>query len=532
VTGVPTRVVDLDHPSAREVALGGAKAAGLARARAAGFPVLDGFVVPTAASLGPLGAGRAVLRSGGSGAARMAVIGHRLGAGLLDDIARAAAPLATPLIVRSSSVLEGDGRWSGAFTSMPEVARDEIPKAIRSVWATCFALDVLERCAAAGVEPGAAMGVVVQPEIAPDFGGAATVDRHGAVTVTAVKGGPRDLMAGWVPGVRAVAEDGVLVGREATDLMGEVRLAEVVDLALRVRVELGHDLVEWAVHDGRVVLLQVGTSAPGGAPEPAPIPAALGHPVARELAVLTHRYPGPLGEELVLGWLPGMARSPEALAALLGPAPGPPSPPDPAPVGVDEARRLAAELTAEAWGEPPAQAVAHARLVLRRLRSDRPDKAIEALRDLRPVDPGAAARLLRIYEHLSAATRGQRRGRGRWEPLLAGVAALQGRIHTGQPSVAGTGAGRLVWVDSPTRTDHIRPRDIVVAQYPLPNFSPLLWDAAGVVTVGGAAGAHLFEVARSLTVPAVVDCPVAATVRDGPVLGMVDGDAGRIALLR
>jgi hypothetical protein len=30
----------------------------------------------------------------------------------------------------------------------------------------------------------------------------------------------------------------------------------------------------------------------------------------------------------------------------------------------------------------------------------------------------------------------------------------------------------------------------------------------------------------------VVDCPIAAVVRDGPVLGVVDGDTGRVALLR
>ncbi|HEX6236067.1 MAG TPA: PEP-utilizing enzyme, partial [Acidimicrobiales bacterium] len=261
------------------------------------------------------------------------------------------------------------------------------------------------------------------------------------------------------------------------------------------------------------------------------IPAALGHPFARALAVLAHRYPGSLGEELVLGWLPGMVRSEAGLDGLAGLGrPGTECAGDPG-ADLEEARRLAVALTATAWGEPPDRAVAHARLVLRRLRSDRPNESIEALRDLRPVDPAPARRLLAIHAQLASRAGSQRRGRDRWEPLLAGVAALQGRIHVGRPSVAGTGAGRLVWVDSPTRTDHVRPRDIVVAQYPLPNFSPLLWDAAGVVTVGGAASAHLFEVARSLTVPAVVDCPAAAAVRNGPVLGMVDGDTGRIALL-
>jgi phosphoenolpyruvate-protein kinase (PTS system EI component) len=77
----------------------------------------------------------------------------------------------------------------------------------------------------------------------------------------------------------------------------------------------------------------------------------------------------------------------------------------------------------------------------------------------------------------------------------------------------------------------VRPRDIIVMQYPLSNFSPLLWDAAGVITLGGAPNAHLFEVARSLTVPAVVDCAIGDIVRTGPRLGMLDGDAGRVAIL-
>jgi phosphohistidine swiveling domain-containing protein len=522
VTATPAAVVGLDEPAALDTAVAGAKARGLARARAAGFPVLDGFVIPTAASIGPLAAGRARLASAGTGGARMAVIRSEPDDGLRAEVARAADRLPEPLIVRSSSVLEGRGEWSGAFTSVPEVRRHEILKAARSVWATCFAPDVLDRFEAAGMEAGRVpMALLVQPEVAPDVGGTASVDANGAVTVDAVKGSPRDLMAGWVPGVRAVDEDGVLVGGEAVDLMGEACLGQVVDLTRRVRAVLGSNLIEWAVHDGRVVLFQVQDSVRAAAPAPVAIPAALGHPFARELAVMAHRHPGPLGEDLVLGWLPGSFRHLDT------------SPPPGVPATDQEARELAAQLTAQAWGEPAAQALAHARLVLRRLRSDRPDEAIETLRDLRPVDPEAAARLLGMVEHrVRAEAAAGRRGRDRWEPLLAGVAALQGEAYDGLASVGGTGAGRLVWVESPTRTDHVRPRDIVVAQYPLPNFSPLLWDAAGVVTVGGAASAHLFEVARSLTVPAVVDCPVAAVVRDGPVLGMVDGDSGRVAVLR
>ena len=132
-------------------------------------------------------------------------------------------------------------------------------------------------------------------------------------------------------------------------------------------------------------------------------------------------------------------------------------------------------------------------------------------------------------------------GRDRWEPFLAGVAALGGEARSGIGASGGVGAGRLVWVSSPTSVDHVRPRDVIVVQYPLPNFAPLLWDAAGLVALGGAPSAHLMEVARSLTVPAVVSCavddlfPTGTSGRKGPdtplYLGTVDGDEGRVAVL-
>jgi hypothetical protein len=207
-----------------------------------------------------------------------------------------------------------------------------------------------------------------------------------------------------------------------------------------------------------------------------------------------------------------------------------------APGSVDDAEQEAADLAgrllAEAWDLPPAGASARARLVLRRLRSDHPDESIEALQQLSPVDPRAAAELLGLYDLLHRrSTGGERLGIGRWEPMMAGVIALPGEVHAATPGVAGIGAGRVVWVDSSRSTAHVRPRDIIVAQYPLANLAPLLWDAAGIVTLGGAPSAHLFEVARSLTVPAVVGCPIGDIVRAGPRLGMLDGGAGRVAIL-
>ena len=601
------RVVRLDDPEALDVSLVGAKAAGLARARRAGLAALDGFVVTLAASAEPLQQAAAELARRGSGAARMTVLRSDLDETLIAEIAEAAAGLAEPLIARSSSALEGEGTWAGAFASLPELHRDEVPKALRSVWSGMFTLEALERFEAVGIEPGSAgMGVLVQTELAPDCGGAAIVDELGAVTISAVKGSPRDLLAGWVPGVRAtVAPDGTISGQEALELIGVGTLTGVAALAREAAGELDCNLTEWAVTGGAPVLLQVQrTPARPAAADGLVLPAALGHPDARRLARLVIRFPGALGEELVLGWAaaPGFVGArPEGAPVAVGgssgeiapaPASGAPSSgdglaSDGGAVGLSDglaaaggdagqpfggegrgllarARLLTAGLTAAAWGRAGEEAEALARSVLRRLRGDRPNESIEALGGLAAPDPVAAAEVLWIIERLGEAlgdphgvwyhtvdelaeilagrtspARG-RVGRDRWEPFLAGVAALGGEARTGIGASGGIGAGRLVWVSSPTSVGHVRPRDVIVVQYPLPNFAPLLWDAAGLVALGGAPSAHLMEVARSLTVPAVVGCPVddlrgigapGGGASDSLHLGTVDGDEGRVAVL-
>ncbi len=518
------RVRDLDDPVACNIDASGAKGAGIALAKAAGFPVLDGFVISPSCSEPALARAVDVLDARGTGGARMAIIGLQLDDELLAEISEHASRLQPPLIVRSSSVLEGSGEWSGAFTSVPEILPDEVGQATKSVWATTFSIEVLERFEEAGLVPGSApMGVLVQSEIKPDFGGAAIVDAAGTVKIDAVKGSPSDLMAGWVAGTRAVFEDGVLRGNEAIELMGEDQVMTIAELAMRVQRELGHNLIEWAIVGEETILLQVQDSVVHEVEEAMVIPAALGHPFALDFAKLAHEYPGALGDELVLGW---RAAAPELEAIPYTPVG------DRAEV-LAEAHAMAATLLTQAWGEPEVDAISHAALVLRRMRSDRPNESIEVLRDLNDVDEEIAARLLGMTDHLIATeVRNGRRGLDRWEPVLAGVVALQGEVHEGEPSVGGVGAGRLVWIGNSKDTSHVRPRDIIVTQYPLQNYSPLLWDAAGVITIGGAPTAHLFEVARSLTVPAVINCPIADIVKQGPVLGMLDGDAGRVALLR
>ena len=347
------RVRGLDDPSAVDIAVSGAKGAGLARARAAGFPVLDGFVIPPACSEEALRRAVEVLESRGTGGSRMAIIGHPLPDSLIDQIDSCAAVFQPPFIVRSSSVLEGSGEWSGAFTSVPEVLPGEIGQATKSVWATCFSIEVLERFEAADIEPGSApMGIVVQPEVQPDFGGAALVDAAGAVTVNAVKGSPRDLMAGWVPGVRAVVEEGVLRGDECVALMGESQTLAIAEMALKVDEVLGCNLIEWAIVEGDPVLLQVQRSAGSEAQEAMVVPAALAHPFALEFVRLAQRYPGAIGDELVLGWLSAAPAGLEASAY---------TPTGDRDAVLDEARQIAATLTAQAWGKPEPQGLSAGR---------------------------------------------------------------------------------------------------------------------------------------------------------------------------
>ncbi|MYI18601.1 MAG: hypothetical protein F4121_00495 [Acidimicrobiia bacterium] len=553
-----TRVVRLDDPEALDVSAVGAKAANLARARRAGLPALDGFVVTLAASAEPLRQAAEELARRGSGAARMVLLRSELDEALAAEIDGAAAALAEPLIARSSSALEGEGTWAGAFASLPELRRDEVPKALRSVWSGMFTLEALERFEAAGIEAGSAgMGVLGQTALAPDCGGAATVDEIGAVTVSAVKGSPRDLLAGWVPGVRAtVGPDGSISGTEALELIGAATLRGVAQLAREAASKLDCNLVEWAVTGGTALLLQVQRTVTAPGTESMVLPAALGHPEARRLARLVMRHPGALGEELVLGWAAAPGFSERDTGRPVSGESG---------ELLAQARSFAAELTAAAWGRPAEESVALARSALRRLRGDRPNESIEALGGLAPPDPVAAGEVLRIIERLgealgdphgvwyhtvdelaeflagTASPERGRVGRDRWEPFLAGVAALGGEARSGIGASGGVGAGRLVWVSSPTSVDHVRPRDVIVVQYPLPNFAPLLWDAAGLVALGGAPSAHLMEVARSLTVPAVVSCPVddlfptGTSGRRGPHtslhLGTVDGDEGRVAVL-
>ena len=69
-------------------------------------------------------------------------------------------------------------------------------------------------------------------------------------------------------------------------------------------------------------------------------------------------------------------------------------------------------------------------------------------------------------------------------------------------------------------------REVLLVDRPTPEIAPLLWHVAALVSRSGNPGAHLFEVARSLHLPAaVVTSPISWS--DGDVIA-VDGGSGEV----
>ncbi|HEX7097603.1 MAG TPA: PEP/pyruvate-binding domain-containing protein [Acidimicrobiia bacterium] len=513
------RLLDLDDPRCADPRLAGGKAATLARARQSGLPVLPGVVVTVEESTEHIRVGVDALARRGSGGARLEVTATPLDESLEAQLRTLAGALGNTLVVRSSSVLEASAQWSGAFTSYMDVGPTEVAQAVKGCWASIFQVAALERMEASGVEPqNAKMAVLIQPALSPDFGGTAHLDGDDVVVV-AIAGSPAPLVQGWEPGVRArVGQDGV-AGESATELVGEPILAQIASLLREANHVLGSTGCEWAAVGEDVYLLQlITTDAPAIAS-----PVLVVEPDDGALAVsrLARRFPGPLGEELVLPW---------ALGALDTPLPDP-SPADLDPsAALSEAVAGSVRLTSAVWDLPEDEACARAKAALGALRSLEVGR--ELLEGLRPPDLEEATRVLarlatvreavaergavtwpEVAWHLDLETvrralngsipKRQRIGLTRWDSFHAAVGISFGRDVSGVQCGPGVAFGRLRWLPRPDTFDTFRPREVIVAPQPTPNLASLLWDAAAVVTVGGGPAAHLFESARALGIPAV-----------------------------
>ncbi|MFI2433835.1 PEP/pyruvate-binding domain-containing protein [Streptomyces sp. NPDC018693] len=298
---IPAAAVPLDRPAAALPALAGSKAANLARAAAAGLPVLPGFVIPYRT------------RDGGP---------HPPGTDLGPDLHRAWRELsedgARSLVVRSSSPQEDteESSLAGQFASVLEVRGwEDFRTAVRTV------LDSARRPDGST----APMAVLVQPMLTARVGGVMfgadpVAGRTDRLLVSAVHGGPDSLVGGEQAGISHwLSGRGRLLRREPPEAdppLTRLELVRLARLAKRARqvfggpqdVEFGFD------GDGRLWLFQ---SRPitAMAARPARGARLLGPgPVAETL-------PGqllPLEEDL---WVTPMARGIAAALDIAGSAP-------------------------------------------------------------------------------------------------------------------------------------------------------------------------------------------------------------------
>ncbi|TAM59823.1 hypothetical protein EPN52_06535 [bacterium] len=563
---VTRRVVVLDDavevPASDTV---GAKAARLAQARRLGLPALQGVVIPACEAEGALALGAAAAVTRGSGGARLAIMGAELDPALMMELHAATQPLGASLVVRSSSALELDAAWAGAYTSYVGVAPADLGTAIRGCWASAFSRDVIERCEELGITPaGQRLAVLIQPAASFAVAGVAALAGAGTTIVTVTRGSPANLLGGWVPGYRVVvtADGAVQAPAELADVDASI-FREVASIAHAVHAAFEDDLIEWGWAPERgVLLLQARPAAPLPKLErrnetPASAP-AFAVPVAVRIARLATQYGGPLGDALVLPWAVGAADFPAPAAVT------PVATADPADAFA-EAQAIAARLTAATWDHSGHRGVERARKATEALAVLRDGLREAALRTLGAgnlpnitqgvrlvallrglgqglVEAGLFAQIDDVWRtsvndleralarpHLTRSrTAAAREG---WEPFVYLTVAANGNVYSGTPAAPGIGAGSA-WFAA--RPDSPRParRGVLVVPYPLPGYAPLLWNAAALISVGGGPSAHFIEVARSLSVPAVVGCDAGAAFDfTGPLLAAVDGTAGRVTLL-
>jgi hypothetical protein len=245
------RTLPLDDPQATDPAVVGVKAANLARAAAAGLPVLAGFVITTAAGAALEGA---TCSSG-------------LDAELRAAWRRLSADGRRRLVVRSSSVAE-DGEvasMAGQFVSvLGVVGWSGFRAAIGQVLASARTGQTPEDGSPAGAGRVAPMAVLVQPELEPAaagvlFGVDPVSGRADRLLVAAVAGSPEPLVAGRVTGTRYVlSRGGRRLETDGEGPLGRRQLRSLARLAARARAVFGGPQdIEWAVdRTGRWWLLQ------------------------------------------------------------------------------------------------------------------------------------------------------------------------------------------------------------------------------------------------------------------------------------
>ena len=555
------RLVWLDQADAQNPALAGAKASRLARARARGLPVLDGFVVSVGVSDPVIGAGEAMLRSThNSGAARTAVYNHPPPA-LLEDLAEEARHLGDSLVVRSSSRAEGESIWAGAFSSYLGIKAEELTQCVIGCWASVFNPNTLKRGVVTGTSPQeVGMAVLVQPEIRQSYGGVATVEENGTVTVTGTPGHPAGLVGGWERGhIAIVTRDGEVKADSSPLGSRLLRRIAALSRATAEKIECNH--IEWMVdQNGKLHLVQAQPKLDWRLPRTetrAPDPARNREPWMRGVVGMMIRYPGPVGERHVWPWAIGLEDlSPTAIEQARRPV----------ATLVDDVQKGSAVLMSQRWREPDLSTGIDQ--ALSALRNGESSPLLDLISRHPEVDRCLAHGQLRNLEELGRALTAsgviprpgwiwyldpdnldpapstqqgpiRRVGTTNWDAWTYGVITSQGETFAGIPAAGGWGVGRLRYIRNAEDAARFCPREVIVASHPIGNIAPLLWNAAGLVTEEGSPAAHLFEVAGWLGVPALCGVDITqGTVGNTALsefsedsMAAVDGERGRISLL-
>jgi phosphohistidine swiveling domain-containing protein len=538
------RLIGLDDREALDPSLVGTKAARLAAAKRHGFSVLPGLVVPIDASRYALEAGVRVLEDAGMGRARRTVDTVTIDAALLTAL-EAPLSFSGPLIVRSSTNLDDSGLFAGAFESIADVWPDELPMAIRGCWASVFAPDALRRLERQHRSVSdVGMAVLIQPQLGPVAGGWARIS-DGVVEVASIPGSPAPLLRGSVRGSRHLVElDGQIRLSKAGERSPTGGLPERVAAVLRrVYDELGVNRIEWADDGSSVVLFQLQAMAddshdsPGSAGLVSGVSPTFGGATYRRFARVLLGRAGRMAERYVVPWAAGAPDESPSISA-----PGDP------PELLDAVGRWALELASDL----STRSGASTSELLERLSAGDPtvDRDVAMI----SLDPDMVGRLIGAIDAIGNAmvARGiledpveiwwqdpdwveaavasppARPPRtwvpDRWTGVIFGVVAHNGEIWHGQAASAGRSTGRAAVVEHPDEAYLVRARDILVVDEPRPEFAPLLWTVAGVVSRDGDPAAHLFEVARSRRIPAAAGIG-GVVLRAGDAMA-IDGDAG------